>query len=150
MCTKGHLLLVSCPASSNQRLLFQLGAQEAFGCGVGRETEATVADTANNPEAALEEKNRGELVRQALTQLSPEHREIIDLVYCHEKSVDECAQVLGIPAATVNTRMFYARKKRASSSRQLNDRLDRSPRGLACLAAFRWSAALLCRLGRCP
>ena len=73
--------------------------------------EATVADTANDPEAALQERNRGELLRQALTRLSPEHREIIDLVYYHEKSIDECAQVLGIPAATVKTRMFYARKE---------------------------------------
>jgi len=49
----------------------------------------------------------------ALTRLSLEHREIIDLVYYHEKSVEECAQLLGIPAATVKTRMFYARKKLA-------------------------------------
>jgi RNA polymerase sigma-70 factor, ECF subfamily len=75
--------------------------------------EATVADTANDPKAALQEKNRGELLRQALTRLSPEHREIIDLVYYHAKSVDECAQILGIPPATVKTRMFYARKKLA-------------------------------------
>jgi RNA polymerase sigma-70 factor (ECF subfamily) len=75
--------------------------------------EATVADTANDPEAALQEKHRGELLRQALTRLSSEHREIIDLVYYHEKSVEECAQVLGIPAATVKTRMFYARKRLA-------------------------------------
>ena len=75
--------------------------------------ETTVADTANDPEAALQEKNRGELLRQALTRLSLEHREIIDLVYYHEKSIDECAHILGIPAATVKTRMFYARKKLA-------------------------------------
>ena len=75
--------------------------------------ETTVADTANDPEAALQEKNRGELLRQALTQLSLEHREIIELVYYHEKSIDECAQILGIPAGTVKTRMFYARKKLA-------------------------------------
>ena len=73
--------------------------------------ETTVADPANDPEAALQEKNRGELLRQALTRLSPEHREIIDLVYYHDKSVDECAHILGIPAATVKTRMFYARKE---------------------------------------
>jgi RNA polymerase sigma-70 factor (ECF subfamily) len=54
-----------------------------------------------------------DVLLQALTRLSPEHREIIDLVYYHEKSVEECAQVLGIPAATVKTRMFYARKKLA-------------------------------------
>jgi RNA polymerase sigma-70 factor, ECF subfamily len=75
--------------------------------------ETTVPDTANDPEAALQEKNRGELLRQALTRLSLEHREIINLVYYHQKSIDECAQILGIPAATVKTRMFYARKKLA-------------------------------------
>jgi RNA polymerase sigma-70 factor, ECF subfamily len=75
--------------------------------------ETTVADPANDPEAALQVKNRGELVREALTHLSPEHREIIDRVYYQEKSVDECAQILGIPAATVKTRMFYARRKLA-------------------------------------
>jgi RNA polymerase sigma-70 factor (ECF subfamily) len=75
--------------------------------------ETTITDPANDPEATLQEKNRGELLRQALTRLSPEHREIIDLVYYHEKSVDECAHILGIPAATVKTRMFYARKKLA-------------------------------------
>jgi RNA polymerase sigma-70 factor, ECF subfamily len=75
--------------------------------------ETTVVDPSKDPEAALQEKNRGELLRQALTRLSPEHREIIDLVYYQEKSVDECAQIIGIPAATVKTRMFYARKKLA-------------------------------------
>jgi RNA polymerase sigma-70 factor (ECF subfamily) len=35
------------------------------------------------------------------------------LVYYHEKSVEDCALILGIPAATVKTRMFYARKKLA-------------------------------------
>jgi RNA polymerase sigma-70 factor (ECF subfamily) len=52
----------------------------------------------------LEKKNQGEMLRDALTKLSPEHREIIDLVYYHEKSVEECAQILAIPAATVKTR----------------------------------------------
>jgi RNA polymerase sigma-70 factor, ECF subfamily len=75
--------------------------------------ETTVADTADNAEVALEKKHQGEMLRDALTKLSPEHREIIDLVYYHEKSVDEAAEILAIPAATVKTRMFYARKKLA-------------------------------------
>ena len=61
----------------------------------------------------MQEKRRGELIRQALGRLSPEHREIIDLVYYHERSVDECAEILGIPAATVKTLMGYARKRLA-------------------------------------
>jgi RNA polymerase sigma-70 factor, ECF subfamily len=73
--------------------------------------ETTVADTADGPEATLEKKNQSDWVRHALTELSAEQREVIDLVYYHEQSVDEAAQVLGIPAATVKTRMFYARKK---------------------------------------
>jgi RNA polymerase sigma-70 factor, ECF subfamily len=75
--------------------------------------ETTVADTADNAEVALEKKHQGEVLRVAMTKLSREHREIIDLVYYHEKSVDDAAQVLGIPSATVKTRMFYARKKLA-------------------------------------
>ena len=75
--------------------------------------EATVADAADNPEVVLQKKSRDQFVRTALTTLSPEHREIIDLVYYHDKSVDECAQILGVPSGTVKTRMFYARKKLA-------------------------------------
>jgi RNA polymerase sigma-70 factor (ECF subfamily) len=75
--------------------------------------EATVADPANDPEVALQENDRGELLRQALVRLSPQHREVIDLVYYHEKSVDEVAHILDVPPATVKTRMFYARKKLA-------------------------------------
>jgi DNA-directed RNA polymerase specialized sigma24 family protein len=52
-------------------------------------------------------------LRNALTKLSPEHREIIDLVYYHEKAVDDAADILSIPRATVKTRLFYARKKLA-------------------------------------
>jgi RNA polymerase sigma-70 factor, ECF subfamily len=75
--------------------------------------EATIADPANDPEVTLQEKDRGELIRRALNQLSLQHREIIDLVYYHGKSIEECTQILSTPAATVKTRMFYARKKLA-------------------------------------
>jgi RNA polymerase sigma-70 factor, ECF subfamily len=83
------------------------------------EIEAAIADTSDDPEAALQEKDRGELLRQALTHLSHEHREIIDLVYYHERSIAECAEIVGIPAATVKTRMFYARRKLAELVRDI-------------------------------
>ena len=51
------------------------------------------------------------IFRQA--RLSPEHGEVIDLVYYHGKSVREVAEIVGVAAATVKTRMFYARKKLA-------------------------------------
>ena len=75
--------------------------------------EATVADSADNPEIALQKKSRDELVRAAILKLSPDHRDILDLVYFHENSVEDCALILNIPVATVKTRMFYARKKLA-------------------------------------
>jgi len=83
------------------------------------EIVAAIADTSDDPEAALQEKDRGELLRQALTHLSREHREIIDLVYYHERSIAECAEIVGIPAATVKTRMFYARRKLAELVRDI-------------------------------
>jgi RNA polymerase sigma-70 factor (ECF subfamily) len=71
----------------------------------------TIVDDADDPQASLQKKETGDVLRQAISTLSAEHREIIDLVYYHEKSVEEVAQIVGIPAATVKTRMFYARKK---------------------------------------
>jgi RNA polymerase sigma-70 factor, ECF subfamily len=63
------------------------------------------------PEAAAMESSTGTFMRKCLDKLSEEHREIIDLVYYHEMSVKEAAEILDIPEATVKTRMFYARKK---------------------------------------
>jgi RNA polymerase sigma-70 factor (ECF subfamily) len=52
-------------------------------------------------------------LRRCLGGLSRDHREIIDLVYYHEKSVQDVAEIVGIPEGTVKTRMFHARKKLA-------------------------------------
>jgi RNA polymerase sigma-70 factor (ECF subfamily) len=70
-----------------------------------------IEDHSDDPEVTLAKKDKGSVLRQCLTRLSAEHREIIDLVYYHEKSVEEVAGIVGIPEATVKTRMFYARKK---------------------------------------
>jgi RNA polymerase sigma-70 factor (ECF subfamily) len=72
-----------------------------------------VADTADTPEASLDRSRTSEILRACVAKLSPAHREIVNLVYYHEKSVDEVAGIVGIPASTVKTRMFYARKQLA-------------------------------------
>jgi RNA polymerase sigma-70 factor, ECF subfamily len=74
----------------------------------------TIADPADDPELILQKKTRDELVRRALAMLLSEHSEVIDLVYYHGKSVRDVADILGIPEATVKSRMFYARKKLAA------------------------------------
>jgi RNA polymerase sigma-70 factor, ECF subfamily len=76
--------------------------------------ESTVADPADDPEATLQKKNRSEILRDSLAKLSPEHSEVIELVYYHGKSVKEVAEIVGVGEATVKTRMFYARRKLAS------------------------------------
>jgi RNA polymerase sigma-70 factor (ECF subfamily) len=77
------------------------------------ETASTIVDPADDPEIVLQKKDQDELLRRSLARLSPEHGEVIDLVYHHDKSVKEVAEIVGIGAATVKTRMFYARKKLA-------------------------------------
>jgi RNA polymerase sigma-70 factor (ECF subfamily) len=72
---------------------------------------AAIEDTSDSPETIVYHKDRSALVQKCLMQLSPAHREVIDLVYYHEKSVEEVAKIVGVPAATVKTRMFYARNK---------------------------------------
>jgi RNA polymerase sigma-70 factor, ECF subfamily len=75
------------------------------------ESAATVEDASDDPETALEKKDKGALIRKCLAGLSAQHREIIDLAYYHDKSVEEVAEIVGIPENTVKTRMFYARKR---------------------------------------
>jgi RNA polymerase sigma-70 factor (ECF subfamily) len=72
---------------------------------------AAIPDTADTPEISLQKKDKSAVLRECLKSLTPEHREIIDLVYYHEKSVEEAAEIIGIPENTVKTRMFYARKR---------------------------------------
>jgi RNA polymerase sigma-70 factor (ECF subfamily) len=75
------------------------------------EAAGAIEDASDTPEVSLQKKDKGAVLRNCLEQLSREHREVIDLVYYHEKSVEEVAEIVGIPEATVKTRMFYARKK---------------------------------------
>jgi RNA polymerase sigma-70 factor (ECF subfamily) len=72
-----------------------------------------IADAGDTPEVALDRKNTNGILRECIEKLSPAHREIIDLAYYHEKSVAEVSEIVGIPHATVKSRMFYARKQLA-------------------------------------
>jgi RNA polymerase sigma-70 factor, ECF subfamily len=75
------------------------------------ETAGAIEDRSDDPEVAVQKKDKSVALRKCLAVLSPEHREVIDLVYYHEKTVQEVAEIVGIPEATVKTRMFYARKR---------------------------------------
>ena len=75
------------------------------------EAASAIEDDADNPEVVMQKKMKGDLLRACLSRLSVEHREVIDLVYYHDKSVEEVALIVGAPEGTVKTRMFHARKK---------------------------------------
>jgi RNA polymerase sigma-70 factor (ECF subfamily) len=72
-----------------------------------------IEDSADTPEQTLLNQDRSAQLRTCLAKLSREHREVIDLVYYHEKSVEEVAEIIQLPKNTVKTRMFYARKQLA-------------------------------------
>jgi RNA polymerase sigma-70 factor, ECF subfamily len=75
------------------------------------EIDEAIQDPGSDPEVTTQNRQQAEILRKCLTQLSPAHREVIDLVYYHEKSIAEVAEIIGVPQNTVKTRMFYARKQ---------------------------------------
>jgi len=75
---------------------------------------------AEGPHAILEKRDTGNLLRQCIQRLAQIHREILDLVYYHELSLAEAAEVVGVPQNTVKTRLFNARKKMLALLREAN------------------------------
>ena len=73
----------------------------------------TIQDGADDPETVMGKSQTRSLLFQCLTNLSAAHREVIDLVYYHGKSIDEVAEIIQVPPNTVKTRMFYARNRLA-------------------------------------
>ncbi|WP_448035026.1 sigma-70 family RNA polymerase sigma factor [Bradyrhizobium liaoningense] len=80
---------------------------------IDQEDVRQIPDGADTPETSLDRSDTSAILRACVQKLSPAHREIINLVYYHEKSVEEVGQIIGIPQSTVKTRMFYARKQLA-------------------------------------
>jgi RNA polymerase sigma-70 factor (ECF subfamily) len=76
---------------------------------VADDDDAIPVGSASDVEANLNQSSRRALIRKCLMQLPPVQREVLDLVYYHEKSVAEVAMIVGIPSGTVKTRMFRAR-----------------------------------------
>jgi RNA polymerase sigma-70 factor, ECF subfamily len=77
------------------------------------EAAESIEDNGDDPEVALQKSDRRAVLLDCLKQLSPAHREVLDLIYYHEKTVEDAAQIVGIPLNTVKTRAFHARKRLA-------------------------------------
>lgn len=79
--------------------------------GVDSDSGAEPASEEDLPDVVAQKHDKSALIRACISELSIDHRTILDLVYYQEQKVSEVAEVLGIPENTVKTRMFYARKK---------------------------------------
>ena len=62
------------------------------------------------PEETLGQNKMHSLLMQAMSELSPDHRAVVDLTYFHEIGYREIASILECPVNTVKTRMFHARR----------------------------------------
>jgi len=69
------------------------------------------ASEQDSPEDATAHVRRHDLLAEALQELSPAHRAVVDLTYYHELDYNEIARILDCPVGTVKTRMFHARRQ---------------------------------------
>jgi RNA polymerase sigma-70 factor, ECF subfamily len=74
---------------------------------------AAVEDPAEGPAASVEKRERRDILENCLAKLAPIHREVINLFYYHGQKIEETARSIGAPAATVKTRLHYARNRMA-------------------------------------
>jgi RNA polymerase sigma-70 factor (ECF subfamily) len=79
--------------------------------GLDEDWAAGIADDADTPEVTAQKSDKGAVIRACIERLSAEHREVLDLVYYHEASIEEVAEIVGIAEGTVKTRLFHARRK---------------------------------------
>lgn len=73
------------------------------------EAERRVSSDAGPDESSSRARVR-QLLSQAVAELSPSHRAVVDLTYFHELGYREIAVILECPVDTVKTRMFHARR----------------------------------------
>ncbi len=75
------------------------------------ETAVAVAASSDSPERSVSRDHLQTAMKQALSQLSAEHREVMELTFYQELSYQEIAEIMQCPVNTVKTRMFYAKRK---------------------------------------
>lgn len=85
---------------------------------VSPEEAAEVADLGAGPAETAASTETGQLVRHVMAGLSPDHQEILRLVFFEDLPYEEIAALLAIPENTVKTRVYYAKQ-------QLKQRLER-------------------------
>lgn len=70
-----------------------------------------VVDPEPSPASRVSRAEEAAELRRVIDSLSPEHQEILRLVFYEELPYEDIAQLLGIPVNTVKTRVFYAKQQ---------------------------------------
>lgn len=64
----------------------------------------------DSAEPEPQESDVPEILNQAIGRLKEKHKTVIELMYFHEKSLDQIAAIVDAPINTVKTRLFHARQ----------------------------------------
>jgi RNA polymerase sigma-70 factor (ECF subfamily) len=80
-----------------------------------------VGDREASPADNAERQELRAIVRDGIAALPPKHRGVIVLFYLHGRSINETAEILGIPPGTVKSRLYFG-------LRSLRARLERDHR----------------------
>ena len=75
------------------------------------ENAAEISAPGEGPEAAARRHDVERGVQGALRELSPEHREVVELTFYQGLSYQEIAEIMECPVNTVKTRMYYAKQR---------------------------------------
>ena len=77
---------------------------------ISPDTSFLDAATAESLEEQLLHREQKRLVREAVDELPQRLRTIVLLFYMEDQSIEQIAQITGIPAGTVKSRLHHARK----------------------------------------
>ena len=69
----------------------------------------SLQDDADNPEMVSQKLDKSAAIKRCMATLSRDHRVSLELIYYHEKSIEDVAVILDIPKNTVKTRTFHSR-----------------------------------------
>lgn len=74
-------------------------------------TDRFVVDKRPSPHALAERDETWQWVRQAIMSLPIQQRLVVVLYYINDLPIQEISEVLEIPAGTIKSRLYYARKQ---------------------------------------
>ncbi len=80
-----------------------------YGDEGSEELSSFIKGSGLNPEETIIRKQNIERIRFIIEKLKPNYREIVEMFYLKELSMEEIAKKVDLPVATVKTRLFRAR-----------------------------------------